>query len=132
MPALLSGTGDDINKAADLLCSGALVAFPTETVYGLGGDATNDRAFAAIFAARGRPSFNPLITHLADSGQAAELAVVRELGTRAKIARGWVGVDDGGASTRGASSAARSASLGLGAYPGRSARYTTASPPPSG
>ena len=88
MPALLSFHREDINKAADLLRSGALVAFPTETVYGLGGDATNDRAVAAIFAAKGRPSFNPLITHLADSGQAAELAVVGELGTRAKIARG--------------------------------------------
>ena len=91
MPALLSGTEEDVSKAADLLRSGALVVFPTETVYGLGGDATNDRAVAAIFAAKGRPSFNPLITHLADSGQAAELAVVGELGTRAKIAGGGWG-----------------------------------------
>lgn len=52
-----------IAKAATLLRSGALVAFPTETVYGLGGDATNDRAVAAIFAAKGRPAFNPLIVH---------------------------------------------------------------------
>ncbi len=50
-------------RACALLEAGALVAFPTETVYGLGGDATNDRAVAAIFAAKGRPRFNPLISH---------------------------------------------------------------------
>jgi len=52
-----------IAQAAALLCRGALVAIPTETVYGLGGDATNDDAVAAIFAAKGRPQFNPLIVH---------------------------------------------------------------------
>ncbi|MCK0126162.1 L-threonylcarbamoyladenylate synthase, partial [Gelidibacter sp. F2691] len=51
-------------RAADLLCSGALVSFPTETVYGLGADATNDTAVARIFEAKGRPHFNPLIVHL--------------------------------------------------------------------
>jgi len=55
-----------ITKAAGLLRQGALVAIPTETVYGLGGDATNDEAVAAIFAAKGRPQFNPLIVHGAD------------------------------------------------------------------
>src|SRR5262249_23103940 len=49
-----------IARAAALLRAGRLVAFPTETVYGLGGDATNDRAVAAIFAAKARPHFNPL------------------------------------------------------------------------
>jgi L-threonylcarbamoyladenylate synthase len=49
--------------AAALLLAGELVAFPTETVYGLGADATNDRAVAAIFEAKGRPHFNPLICH---------------------------------------------------------------------
>jgi L-threonylcarbamoyladenylate synthase len=53
-----------IARAAALLRAGELVAFPTETVYGLGGDATNDRAVAAIFAAKGRPKFNPLIVHV--------------------------------------------------------------------
>jgi L-threonylcarbamoyladenylate synthase len=52
--------------AALLLRQGSLVAFPTETVYGLGADATNDQAVAAIFAAKGRPSFNPLIIHFAN------------------------------------------------------------------
>ena len=54
--------------------AGQLVAFPTETVYGLGGDACNGRAVAGIFAAKGRPQFNPLIVHLADAGAAPALA----------------------------------------------------------
>jgi len=61
------GTGsDDLDRAAALLRTGALVAFPTETVYGLGADAGNDRAVAAIYEAKGRPSFNPLIVHVPD------------------------------------------------------------------
>ncbi|MCQ2915023.1 MAG: threonylcarbamoyl-AMP synthase [Alphaproteobacteria bacterium] len=55
-----------IELAAKLLNQGDLVAFPTETVYGLGADATNDRAVASIFEAKGRPQFNPLIAHIAD------------------------------------------------------------------
>ncbi len=55
----------DIAQAADLLRHGRLVAFPTETVYGLGADARNAGAVAAIFAAKGRPAFNPLIVHVA-------------------------------------------------------------------
>ncbi len=57
-------------RAAELLRSGALVALPTETVYGLGGDATDDTAVARIFEAKGRPSFNPLIIHLSDAAKA--------------------------------------------------------------
>ena len=53
-----------LDVAAELLREGKLVAFPTETVYGLGADARDDRAVAGIFAAKGRPSFNPLIVHL--------------------------------------------------------------------
>ena len=53
-----------ITAAATLLAAGGLVAFPTETVFGLGGDATNPKAVAAIYAAKGRPSFNPLIAHV--------------------------------------------------------------------
>ena len=52
-----------IEKAAHLLQTGELVAFPTETVYGLGADATNDQAVARIYEAKGRPTFNPLIVH---------------------------------------------------------------------
>lgn len=55
-----------LTEAATLLREGKLVAFPTETVYGLGADATNDKAVAAIYAAKGRPQFNPLIIHVAD------------------------------------------------------------------
>ncbi len=55
-----------IARAARLLAEGELVTFPTETVYGLGGDARSDRAVAGIYAAKGRPSFNPLIVHLPD------------------------------------------------------------------
>ncbi len=56
-----------ITQAATLLQSGALVAFPTETVYGLGADARQGEAVAAIYTAKGRPSFNPLIVHVADA-----------------------------------------------------------------
>ncbi|MGI9370669.1 MAG: L-threonylcarbamoyladenylate synthase [Ruegeria sp.] len=61
----LSADPAGIAQAADLLRQGLLVAFPTETVYGLGGDACNGQAVAAIYAAKGRPSFNPLIAHVA-------------------------------------------------------------------
>jgi len=57
---------ESITRAAVLLREGKLVAFPTETVYGLGGDATSDKAVAAIYAAKGRPQFNPLIIHAAE------------------------------------------------------------------
>ena len=56
----------EISKAADLILQGGLVAFPTETVYGLGADATQDHAVAKIYAAKGRPQFNPLISHVPD------------------------------------------------------------------
>lgn len=55
---------NNIDRAARLLREGRLVVMPTETVYGLAGDATNARAVAAIYAAKGRPQFNPLISHL--------------------------------------------------------------------
>jgi len=61
-------------EAADILRRGGLVAFPTETVYGLGADARNGRAVAAIFAAKGRPRFNPLIVHVRDRSHAATFA----------------------------------------------------------
>ncbi len=73
----------EIAEAARALREGKLVAFPTETVYGLGGDATSDRAVAAIFAAKGRPSFNPLIVHVANISDAAQYA---ELSSKAQLA----------------------------------------------
>lgn len=61
-------------RAAQMLRDGGLVAFPTETVYGLGGDARQDRAVAGIFAAKGRPRFNPLIVHVPDLDMAETFA----------------------------------------------------------
>jgi len=63
-----------IAEAADRLRAGGLVAFPTETVYGLGADAANPRAVAGIYEAKGRPSFNPLIAHVADLAAARRIA----------------------------------------------------------
>jgi L-threonylcarbamoyladenylate synthase len=65
-----------LEQAAALLRAGELVAFPTETVYGLGGDATNDESVAAIFAAKGRPRFNPLIVHLSRADEAEKIAQI--------------------------------------------------------
>jgi len=67
MTRLLPPDAAGIAEAAALLRAGELVAFPTETVYGLGADATNGKAVAAIFAAKGRPLFNPLIIHYASA-----------------------------------------------------------------
>jgi L-threonylcarbamoyladenylate synthase len=68
----------EINKAAEALKKGELVAFPTETVYGLGADATSDRAVATLFAVKGRPSFNPLISHVTDANAAFALGAFSE------------------------------------------------------
>ena len=65
MAAILPPDPEALRKAAALLSEGQLVSFPTETVYGLGADARDDRAVARIFEAKGRPSFNPLIVHVA-------------------------------------------------------------------
>lgn len=79
-----------ISEAGALLRAGKLVAFPTETVYGLGADAGNDKAVAAIFAAKGRPSFNPLIVHVRDLTEAEKLAELSE-DARKLAARFWPG-----------------------------------------
>ncbi len=73
------GTSDlsnlKIKEASDLLRAGELVAFPTETVYGLGADATNDSAVAKVYEIKGRPQFNPLISHLPSAHHAFEFGV---------------------------------------------------------
>jgi L-threonylcarbamoyladenylate synthase len=79
-----------IAEAARLLRDGGLVAFPTETVYGLGADATNAAAIARVYAAKGRPSFNPLIAHLAD-WQAAAREGIFSPAARKLAARFWPG-----------------------------------------
>jgi L-threonylcarbamoyladenylate synthase len=63
-----------VADAARVLAAGGLAAFPTETVYGLGADATNGAAVARLYAAKGRPAFNPLIVHVADVAAAKRLA----------------------------------------------------------
>lgn len=87
---LLSPDAAGIARAAALLRAGGLVAFPTETVYGLGGDATCDAAVAGIYAAKGRPSHNPLIVHVADLAMAERLAVFDDT-ARALAAAFWPG-----------------------------------------
>ncbi len=73
---IVPATPENIAEAARLIRAGRLVAFPTETVYGLGCDATIDRAVAKVFEAKGRPRFNPLIVHVLDREAAAQLAVL--------------------------------------------------------
>ena len=67
--ALSPSTPEAIEQAAEILRRGGLVAFPTETVYGLGADAANDGAVGRIFAAKGRPTDHPLIVHLGATDQ---------------------------------------------------------------
>src|SRR2546429_7796001 len=87
---ILSADETAIARAARLLRDGALVAFPTETVYGLGGDATSETAVARIFAAKGRPRFNPLIVHAPGLAEAEPLAQFDERARRAAH-RFWPG-----------------------------------------
>jgi L-threonylcarbamoyladenylate synthase len=72
---ILNGQDTDaVAQAAAVLAAGGLVAFPTETVYGLGADASSDVAVAGIFAAKGRPSDHPLIVHVASVAEVAHFA----------------------------------------------------------
>jgi L-threonylcarbamoyladenylate synthase len=87
---IVSASEQAIRRAAGLLRDGALVAFPTETVYGLGGDATDDRVVAAIFAAKARPRFNPLIAHVPGLADAETLAVLDDR-ARDLVRRFWPG-----------------------------------------
>jgi L-threonylcarbamoyladenylate synthase len=72
---VIKADADAIKAAARSLGAGGLVAFPTETVYGLGADAGNGEAIARLYAAKGRPAFNPLIAHVADAAAARDLGV---------------------------------------------------------
>lgn len=74
---------DKIKRAAEIIRKGGLVAFPTETVYGLGGNALDEDAAKKIYAAKGRPQDNPLIVHIYDISQLEKL--VREIPERAKL-----------------------------------------------
>src|SRR4051812_1359954 len=87
----MSPGSNDIRRAAQVLRSGGLVAFPTETVYGLGADATNADAVAKIFAAKGRPSTNPLIVHVADAATARRYATDWPVAASRLAERFWPG-----------------------------------------
>ena len=78
MTRILRPGPEAIAEAAALLQAGRLVAFPTETVYGLGADAGNDQAVAAIYEAKGRPSHNPLIVHVPSVAEAGGLALIND------------------------------------------------------
>lgn len=80
-----------ISKAADLIKKGEVVAFPTETVYGLGANAFNDKAIQKIFIAKGRPSDNPLIVHISDLKQLNELVEVVPKKAKLLMKKYWPG-----------------------------------------
>ena len=75
---LLKANTESINKAAEVIKSGGLVAFPTETVYGLGADGLNPIAVAKIFEAKKRPAFNPLILHIAEKSWLHKYAIYND------------------------------------------------------
>ncbi|KAF0187403.1 MAG: threonylcarbamoyl-AMP synthase [Hyphomonadaceae bacterium] len=79
---VVSANADAIDRAAAALLHGELVVMPTETVYGLAGDATNPRAVARIYAAKGRPQFNPLISHVCGLDDALKHAVLSPVAMR--------------------------------------------------
>src|SRR5574341_679167 len=87
----MTATDRDIEQAVAVLRAGGLVAFPTETVYGLGADAGNPAAVRRIFEAKGRPSTHPVIVHIADAVQLANWA--REIPASARVLakRFWPG-----------------------------------------
>lgn len=90
MARLVSFTDETTEEAAALLRAGALVSFPTETVYGLGANALDDTAVAGIYAAKNRPSFNPLIVHVPDIETARRDAHFSDLAERVAAAL-WPG-----------------------------------------
>ncbi len=87
----LSSSPDDLRRAAELLTKGELVAFPTETVYGLGARADRSEAVRRIYATKGRPSENPSIVHVASAEAAFALAVDVPAAARSLAARFWPG-----------------------------------------
>ena len=91
MSRIVAATPEAIAEAAALLARGELVAFPTETVYGLGARALDAAALGRIFAAKGRPATHPLIAHVRDADGAAALAASWNARAQALAARFWPG-----------------------------------------
>jgi len=87
----LAPDGEAIERAASVIRKGGLVAFPTETVYGLGADATNEQAILGIFQAKGRPADNPLIVHISNSEMLARVAENVSENTTGLIEEFWPG-----------------------------------------
>ena len=79
---VMTVTTEAVAEAVRCLMAGGLVAFPTETVYGLGADATNARAIARLYDAKGRPAFNPLIAHVHDAAAACDLGKLDPVAAR--------------------------------------------------
>lgn len=88
---LYKDTIEDIEKAAKVIAGGGLIAFPTETVYGLGADALNEEACRNIYAAKGRPSDNPMIVHIAKIEDMDELSMIITDDMRALADNFWPG-----------------------------------------
>ncbi len=80
-----------VDQAAKLIIQGEVVAFPTETVYGLGADAKNPEAISKIYSLKGRPSDNPLIVHLSDTAQAEDFAELISADAKKLMAEFWPG-----------------------------------------
>lgn len=87
----LSITEENIERAGEIIRNGGLVAFPTETVYGLGADALNARAVKSVYEAKGRPSDNPMIVHISDIGQLDGLVCDVPDVARVLMAKFWPG-----------------------------------------
>ncbi len=122
---IVPATDDGIARAARILRNGGLVAFSTETVYGLGADATNDSAVARIFEAKARPRFNPLIVHVANRDAATALAVFNEP-AEDLAARFWPGALTIVLPKRPACPLSRLVSAGLNSVAVRCPRHATA------
>ncbi len=90
LPVVVPADAAGVARAVAVLAAGGIAALPTETVYGLAGDATDPAAVARIFAAKGRPGFNPLIVHVPDLAAAERLVEVGDP-ARALAARFWPG-----------------------------------------
>src|SRR5262245_22459964 len=88
---IVAATAEHIAEAAARLRAGEVVAFPTETGYGLGADATNATAVTHIFRIKNRPSFDPLIVHLADADALLTVAATCPDAARRLVARFWPG-----------------------------------------